>query len=156
MQTIGLLIIVISGHLFVQRRPASRLKQVKHTGWDAYFHVGAWGFLFSSAAAMLLLIGNIIISLWGYGPIKIPNDFGPMISEVLKTEQLAILYWAILSCLLAWGSGWITDRQRYFEFALADIIFEDELETILYVSMAKTLPVQITTKSRKIYIGFAM
>ncbi|TDR80220.1 hypothetical protein [Paludibacterium purpuratum] len=156
MAAIALLIVVICGHLFVGRRPLSRFKQAKSSGWDAYFHVGAWGILFSMLAGLLVLAGAWIIDALGYGPMKTAKGFSPIVAEAIKPEWLALFYWAILSCILGWICGLAANTQRQIKLAIVNVTLEDELETILYISITSTIPIQITTKSRKIYIGFAM
>ncbi|MBV8047028.1 MAG: hypothetical protein JO171_07750 [Paludibacterium sp.] len=155
MTALALLIIVISGHLFVDRRPLSRFKQAKSSGWDAYFHVGAWGTLFAVISALFIAIGMGLAHQFGYSPHRILPELSLVLAQVIQPGHLALFCWATLTCLLGLIFGLLANSEKHIKRAVAEITLTDELDHIFYVAVAQERLIQVTTKSRKIYIGFA-
>lgn len=156
MATLLILIIGISGYLFVQRHPLSRFKQSKFTGWDAYFHVGSWGVLFSIASAVVVAMVAWFIDLAGYGPYVLAKDASPLAVNALNPMHLALFYWSVLSCLLGVVVGKVSNSEKNIRLAVAHIAVNDELETLLITSLNERKPIQVSMGNRKIYVGYAL
>lgn len=168
MNTILLVVILISGYIYVTRSLSARYIFKRSTGWDAYFFVAAWGTLFVtlswgicsflSVAGFFRWAVNFFLNV-----LSLKSDFFQRIFPIstddsARYRDLKFALWGLLSLLLAWGSGvarkaWTGRGNRRID-ALVKAVGDNALENLLMEASVRQFPVIITLKSRKFYVGF--
>ncbi|WGL95586.1 hypothetical protein [Arsenophonus nasoniae] len=180
MNTIILVIVLISGYLYVINAVSARYKFKRSEGWEAYFHVAVCGVIFTTIAWLLcsilsmsgifrwiynsLLTNNIITNetINRVFPLSTANnassnDIGLAVSP-FKFADVKFAIFCISSMMLAWLSGlsikWYTCRNMDSRIdALVKVVYNDPLESLLIEASVRCFPVIITLNSRKFYVG---
>lgn len=168
MNTILLVVILISGYIYVTRSLSARYIFKRSTGWDAYFFVAAWGTLFVtlswSICSLLSVAGffrwsiNFFIHFLGLKNDLFQRFFPISADDSARYKDLKFALWGVLSLILAWISGVakkaLTGTGYKRIDALAKAVGDNVLENLLLEAFVRQFPVIITLKSRKFYVGF--
>lgn len=168
MNTILLVVILISGYIYVTRSLSARYIFKRSSGWDAYFFVAAWGTLFVTLAWVICSFLSVTGFLrWSVNVIfdclNLKADFFQRVfpittDDAARYKDLKFALWGILSLLLAWCAGvirkaWVGTGDRRID-ALVKAVGSNALENMLMEASVTQFPVIITLKSRKFYVGF--
>jgi hypothetical protein len=168
MNTLLLVVILISGYVYVNRSLSDRYKFKRSTGWDAYFFVAAWGTLFVTLSwlicSLLSISGFLRWSVNGFIDIlELKNDaierFFPLSGEdTSRFRDLKFALCGLLSLLMAYVFGsvkkWRLKNENRRIDALVKAVGDNALENMLMEASATQMPVITTLKSRKFYVGF--
>lgn len=168
MNTILLVVILISGYIYVNRSLSDRYQFKRSTGWDAYFFVAAWGTLFVTISwglcSLLSVTGflrwsvNSLIDLFSLHNDAIDRVFPLSSQESNRFRDLKFALCGLLSLSMAYGFGslkklWLKNENRRID-ALVKAVGDNALENMLMEASATQMPVITTLKSRKFYVGF--
>lgn len=168
MNTILLVVILISGYIYVTRSLSARYIFKRSTGWDAYFFVAAWGTLFVTLSwlfcSMLSVTGffrwsvNATISLLNLKPDFFQRVFPISADDSARYKDLKFALWGVLSLVMAWVCGqlrkwWVGKGNRRID-ALVKAVGDNALENMLMEASVTQFPIIVTLKSRKFYVGF--
>ncbi len=168
MNTILLVVILISGYIYVNRSLSDRYQFKRSTGWDAYFFVAAWGTLFVTISwaicSVLSIVGFLRWSVNGATDLfgldaNIVNRVFPLSGEdSSRLRDLKFALCGLLSLSMAYGVGslkklWFKNENRRID-ALVKAVGDNALENLLMEASATQIPIITTLKSRKFYAGF--
>lgn len=153
MSALVLLAIAVAGSCFVRSYPRARYQQARCVGWDAYFHVASWGTLLFVAAFTVTLLLD-----WLNVPSKVLGLFGFSMHDVLPVYEMSALslktgFAGLLSMVLGPALGRLFNNRANQQAMTGYLASEYDLERMLYVSSTQGSLVQISLKSRKVYIG---
>lgn len=163
MSTIQIALILICGYIFVTNSLSDRYKFKRSTGWDAYFYVAVWGFVFTSVAwGVCSILSLFDFFRWAGRSFEFSGKtIGRMFplngDSSLDFKDMKLVIWAALSLLLSWVAGagrklWLKDEDRHIA-VLAKVTSTNALEALLMEASARQFPVIVTLKSRKVYVG---
>lgn len=156
MTALVLVVILISGYLYVIRSVAARYVFKRLKGWDGYFYVASWGVLFACVAWLLTVLLSLLMDL----PDWINKEIRNTVSVSDGFSNYRYLMFAVISLLLTVISGSIrkcyirADQNRWIA-TLARVAAGDPLESMLILAASQHFPVLVTLESRKCYVGFA-
>ncbi|TKI03581.1 hypothetical protein [Martelella alba] len=168
MNTVLLVVILISGYIYVTLSLSARYIFKRSTGWDAYFFVAAWGTFFVTLSwgicSLLSVLGffrwaiNDFLHLLSLRTDVFQRIFPISTDDAARYKDLKFAFWGVLSLLLACASGalrkWrIKGGTRRID-ALVKAVGDNALENLLMEASVRQFPVIITLKSRKFYVGF--
>ncbi|MFV9064947.1 hypothetical protein ABQ366_04455 [Serratia fonticola] len=168
MNTLLLVVILISGYVYVIRSLSARYQFKRSTGWDAYFLVAAWGTFFVTASwaicSLLSITGflrwgvNGVIELFGADSNVISRIFPLTVEDSTRFRDLKFALCGLLSLVMAYTAGglkklWLKNSNRRID-ALVKAVGENALENMLMEASATQMPIIATLKSRKFYVGF--
>lgn len=169
MGVILLMVVLVVGFLYTNNHPPSRYRQKRSTGWNAYFHVAAWGLLFcilGGLAALGILIFLDLLSIFLSIPSHLPwFDYTvPWLGRDLFSLHIpggfgvGTVVSLMLSASMSFGMA-IQHQNRMkanYEEQMKEykkVAEADGLEALLFDSMQQNLLVLISLKSRKTYVG---
>lgn len=166
MGTIQIALILICGYIYVTNSISDRYKFKRSTGWDAYFYVAVWGFVFISLSwaicSLLSLSGFFrwVSHSFSFSGKTIERMFPLNGDNSLDFKDIKMVVWAGLSLLLSWVSGlgkklWLRNESRHLS-VLAKITSTNALEALLMEASARQFPVIVTLKSKKTYAGIVI
>jgi hypothetical protein len=165
-----LMVVLVVGFLYTNVHPVSRYKQMRSTGWNAYFHVASWGLFFTLVgciASLVLMYSLDLISLI----FRIPSiiftslDYSvPLFGRSIFQHHLpggfavGTLLSFVLAALIAFGKALqsknlMKSSPKDQEEEYRKVAESDGLEALLFDSMRQNLLVLISLKSRKAYVG---
>ncbi|MBN3043261.1 MULTISPECIES: hypothetical protein [Pectobacterium] len=169
MNTIMLVVILISGYVYVNRSLSTRYQFKRSTGWDAYFLVAAWGTVFvviSWFICWLLGVSGILrfSANWLTNTLEMDSILFKKAFSFANSEgasgfgDLKLALWGLMSLGLAycWGTIkklWLKNENRRID-ALVKAVGNNALEGLLIEASATQFPIIVTLKSRKFYVGF--
>ncbi|MBK4725042.1 hypothetical protein [Pantoea agglomerans] len=168
MNTLLLVVILISGYVYVNRSLSDRYQFKRSTGWDAYFFVAAWGALFVTVSwaicSVLSITGFLRWSVNGLTDIlsldtEAINRIFPLSSEdSSRFRDLKFALCGLLALSMAYLFGslkklWLKNENRRID-ALVKAVGDNALENLLMEASATQIPIITTLKSRKFYAGF--
>lgn len=163
MESLFILIIAITGFLYVNLNLVSRYKFKRSTDWSAYLYVAAWGVPFFTLSWFITtLLSSFGILREIYDTVSPHFTLQNVISSTTSLEEkknlLKIILVAIISLSTALIFGWV-NRLYYFIRVkkklevLSKIISHNSLESLLLESYIRTFPVLVTLSSNKVYVG---
>lgn len=167
MNTILLVVILISGYVYVNRSLSDRYQFKRSTGWDAYFFVAAWGTLFVTISwglcSLLSITGilrwsvNFLLDLSGLSGNAMERFFPLSNEEASRFRDLKFALCGILSLLMAYVVGglkqrWYKNSNRRID-ALVKAVGDNALENMLMEASATQKAIITTLQSRKFYVG---
>lgn len=169
MGVVFLMVILVVGFLYTNHHPPSRYRQKRSTGWNAYFHVAAWGLLFTLAGSIVSVLIMLLFDAFSlllrlpaylfsfeytvpwFGRElfnwKLPGGLG-VGSLVSFLGAALIAYGRALQSQMRIKTSYEEQVKEYKKVAEAD-----GLEALLFDSMNQNLLVLISLKSRKAYVG---
>ncbi|ELA9082385.1 TPA: hypothetical protein NJ354_003688 [Vibrio parahaemolyticus] len=148
---------LVSGFIFTNLHIPARYRQKRSSGWDSYFHVAAWGTLFS----LISVIICIPLDYFDF-PAKALEGTLVSIAELKKlpvsVSDVKIGIWAIVTMTVAVVFG--IASVVYFKLrpekkleVSAEIAQKDHLESIVLDSSLTQSTLLISLKTRKCYVG---
>ncbi|MCC3704149.1 hypothetical protein LLR08_16430 [Rouxiella badensis] len=168
MNTILLVVILISGYVYVNRSLSDRYQFKRSTGWDAYFFVAAWGTLFVTISwlicSLLSVTGflrwsvNGLLETLGWGNGAISRVFPLSGEDTSRFRDLKFALCGLMSLSMAYIVGsvkklWFKNENRRID-ALVKAVGDNALENLLIEASATQMTIITTLKSRKFYVGF--
>lgn len=163
MESLSILVIAVTGFLYVNLSLTTRYKFKRSTDWSAYLYVVAWGvgFFFIAWSTVSLLSGfGILRVFYDYLSSKINLNSVVMTSNDLdeKKNLLKLVLICILSIFFASLMGCF--NRIYYKFfsdnklkSLSKIISNNPLESLALESHIRSFPILVTLSSSKVYVG---
>ncbi len=100
MGLVYLLVVLATGHIFCLLHLPARYRLRVSDGWEAYFHVGAHGVVFVTAAFVIYFVADVFFGL------SIPGvNRTTLTGFPLSFQEAELAFLALLSLLLASGVG---------------------------------------------------
>ncbi|HFS8191264.1 hypothetical protein IT786_18695 [Enterobacter hormaechei] len=168
MNTLLVVVILISGYVYVIRSLSDRYQFKRSTGWDAYFLVAAWGTFFVTLSwaicSFLSITGflrwgvNGAIEFFGADSNVISRVFPLSAEDATRFRDLKFALCGLMSLAMAYTVGglkklWLKNANRRID-ALVKAVGDNALENMLMEASATQMPIIATLKSRKFYVGF--
>lgn len=167
MNTLLIVVVLISGYIYVNLSLATRYRYKRSEGWDAYFFVAAWGAVFVFSAWILCSVLSVTgIFRWGVNQalsvFSLKTDVFQRVFPVSfesgnAYKDLKIAVWGLTSIILASLFGFLSKKKtekndRRFD-AIAKAVGESPLECMLMEASVRQFPIIVTLSSRKFYVG---
>ena len=154
------LFILVLGYQYAAHIPAEQIKLRRSTGWETYVYLGFHGLRLTIIGLFIfcILTFPLYASAWFLDTIL--NWFSVSwklhekifaIAEYELFDGLQIYHIAIVS--LAYGIGQNEVKKRQEENWRQQILHYDGMLRLLMQSMYISVPVRISLKSRKVYVG---
>lgn len=165
MESLSILVIAITGFLYVNLSLITRYKFKRSTDWSAYLYVVGWGIIFFFVAWLITLL------LSSFGCLRLIYDWlssrinlsgAVMATSNLEERKnlLKFIFVCVLSISLASLMGY-ANRAYYNSkrskdkklIALSKMISNNPLESLVLESQIRSFPVLVTLSSSKVYVG---
>lgn len=160
--------VLVIGFLFTHNNPPSRYRQQRSSGWDSYFHVASWGFVFSLGGLLIVVLFWLVLNILSF-IINLPGlVFGwqPTVAYLgtlfihLKIHDIpfSLMLAFMFGALMAYGVAkqkkeQLENDEDAHAAAYREVALSDGMEELFFDAMQQGLLVLITLKSRKVYIG---
>ncbi|MDX7715155.1 hypothetical protein [Aeromonas caviae] len=168
MATVFIAVVLVCGFIFVNLSLSKRYRYKRSEGWDAYFFVASWGFVFVFigwlSCSILSVTGALraLSNLTGFTY----HHFSHVISistdadGVVDGKEVKILLWMVVSIMLALICGcvsklWTLIGDKKWD-ALAKAVGSNPYEVMLMEASARQVPVIVTLGSKKFYVGLVI
>lgn len=165
MESLSILVIAITGFLYVNLSLITRYKFKRSTDWSAYLYVVGWGIIFFFAAWLITLLLSSFGCLrfiydWLSSRINLSGAVMATSNLEEKKNLLKFIFVCVLSIFLASLMGY-TNRVYYNSKrskdkklkALSKIISNNPLESLALEAHLGRNPVLVTLSSNKVYVG---
>lgn len=168
MATVFIAVVLVCGFIFVNLSLSNRYRYKRSVGWDAYFFVAAWGFMFVflgwvlcsvlSVTGFLRVLSNTTGFTYHYFShvISLSTDT----DNVVDGKEVKVLLWMVVSIMLSLIFGGISKLVTFFGDkkwdVLAKAVGSNPYEAMLMEASARQVPVIITLGSKKFYVGLVI
>lgn len=162
-------VVLVIGFLYTYNHPPSRYRQKRTRGWNSYFHIAQYGFLFSVVGTFSVLVLMLVLNLLAILVDLVLNylgvgyqfsSVGTALFTYLLFGHVAVGTLASLIAAALFAYGYAIRRRRQLEADDNAYLQEytrlaqgDGLESLLCQSMKEGMLVMVTLKSRKVYVG---
>ncbi len=169
MSAIAVAFILVCGFIYTDKHLPARYKQKRATGWESYCHVALHGFKFCSIG--FLLVALIYLLLWllsslynlpaelSWGSYKLVAWNKSFLHLHFEELSIPLILSMLFGFLIAIGEANKSVKQQQDPSCrlkvYASIAGGDRMESLFLDSMMREMPVRITLKSRKVYVGMA-
>lgn len=163
MSVLGLAVILVCGFIYTTLNLKSRYRQLRSSGWGTYFHVAAWGLLFTFLGIVVTEILDLadvpthILSQFWPNPVQAMNDALAKASNgEVNPREMCIAASSITLALFFGGIAAFVHRNPSKRLdTLLKICVTDGVEYLVAESMKFGRLISVTLESRKCYVGFA-
>ncbi|WP_111494468.1 MULTISPECIES: hypothetical protein [Marinobacter] len=152
--------VLVCGFIFTSLHLPARYQQKRLSGWESYFSVALYGFVFVILATLIVLLIDAFDLPSGALPLlditldHLTRNIGDYTSQAITPRELLI---ALLAFFLATVSGYASKRRTRHPAVrlkkLRKACLGDELEGIFLDAVRGEQWVSLTLDTRKCYIG---
>ncbi|MGE4545375.1 MAG: hypothetical protein AB7D06_14805 [Pedobacter sp.] len=152
------LIPLLSGYLFAVLFPPSSYYAAREEGHKLYFRAAFYGtFLFLCSIFLNTILSNyfpkITLAIWNYVFYFVSQSLGEYIKNEKEVTSLILLNFWCLSLAMFFGAVFNTNKRFKF-FIYQKAIQYDDIEIIITRAVKDCMPISISMKNRKVYVGF--
>lgn len=155
--------VLACGFLFTTLHLPARYKQKRSSGWESYFHVALWGFAWVIAAAVLVLIIDVLdlpsrtLPILGFNVETITANLGTYTAQEVTLRELFIAVVAFGLAAIAGGISALWTRNPGTRLRqLRKVCMADDLESLFLEAYTSFSTVLVTLDSRKCYVGLVI
>lgn len=148
---------LISGYIFALLFPPSRYHAAREEGHKLYFRAAFYGFSLSICTILLESIVSYSFPVaknfsWNFCYYFVDSNFSDSYN---KKETTNFIHLNVLCFATSLIIGTISNISNDFKFyCYKKAISNDDIEIIISRSIIKCMPIALTMKNRKVYVGF--
>lgn len=158
-------VFLVSGFLFTRQYPIAKFKQLRCRDWTTYCHIFSWGVFWGVLSIVLIMLLDFICSNFVWLN-TIRNSIGSFLYYPLAYIRKLSLQYRVNDTFIIW-SALTPSLSAFFGFistkfycirkkAIENISKESDLLNKLFESTQNGDFVQITLRSRKVYVGLVV
>lgn len=154
------LLVLVLGYYYATHIPSEQIKLRQSAGWETYVYLGFHGLrlILNGVMMCLILAAPLYAALWVFDGIAGWFHFAPDLSGAMVRfakyklfDDIQVYHIAI--ALLALGDCKNRIKERNTEDWQQKIKHYDAMLRIVWQSMHTQVPIRISLKSRKVYVG---
>lgn len=151
-----LLLPLVGGYLFSNSCNLTRYLASREEGHRLYFRAAFWGFALFLLAIFLRQWLKADLDTYRAAETNFRAWVTPYMKDAEKGYTFDLTAAAVGSLLLAFPVAKVVNLFCWRGWALAKAIRHDDFERLLNEAVERTIPIALTMKSRKVYVGFVM
>ncbi|MFM5537005.1 hypothetical protein ACET8U_06815 [Aeromonas veronii] len=166
MATVFIAVVLVCGFIFVNLSFSKRYRYKRSDGWDAYFFVAAWGFVFVFLGWLLCSLLSVagflryISNETGFTYHYFSNVISLSTEKVVDGKEVKILLWMVISIILSLLCGicskiWMSIRDHKWD-ALAKAVGTNPFESMIMEASVRQFPLIVSLGSKKFYVGLVI
>ena len=160
MALLVVLLVLVLGYYYATHITAEQIKLRRSAGWETYVYLGFHGLrlILNGAMAWVIVVAPLYAALWVFDGMASWFHFTPDLSGAMVRlikyklfDDLQVYHVAIV--LLALGDCKNGIKKRNEEDLRQKIKHYDGMLRIVWQSLHTQVPIRISLKSRKVYVG---
>lgn len=149
-----LLLPLVGGYAFSRTWNLTRFLAAREEGHKLYFRAAFWGVALFAISSLIRLWLTADVEAYRSVESSLRDQITPYLKEPEKGNPYQLTITAIWALFLGAPLGKLLNLVYWRGFALKHAIQHDDFEMLLNEAVDRTIPIALTMKSRKVYVGF--